>query len=275
MHAVHEVHMTEATTPFTALILAGMRPGTDPVAEAAGVACKSFAPIDGQPMVLRVLDALASSLQVGPLILCGPEQDLIAHEPGLKARIENAEVKWIDSRATPSLSVYHALQTLQPETPVLVTTADHALLTPQIVDYFCEEARRMDCDAAVGLASYKDVVSAFPETKRTSIKFNDGAYSGCNLFGLLTQQSYQAAAFWRRIEQDRKKPLRMMRILGWWTVVRFLLGRFSLADALEKLSDKMRLSVGAVQLPFPQAAVDVDTEGDWHFVENLVKRRGS
>ncbi len=265
--------MTETTTPFTAIVLAGTRPGRDPVAEAAGVACKSFAPIGDRPMVHRVLDILAAAQQVGSRILCGPSQSLIEQEPGLKARIETGEVKWIASHSTPSLSTYHALQSLTGTIPVLVTTADHALLTTQIVDVFCGEARRIGCDVAVGLASQKQVASAFPETKRTAIKFKDGAYCGCNLFGFLNSQAYIAAQFWRQIEQDRKKPLRMMRILGWWTVVRHLLGRMSLADALEHISSKMGIRAGAVILPFPEAAVDVDTADDWHFVQSLVKKQ--
>jgi CTP:molybdopterin cytidylyltransferase MocA len=265
--------MTETASPFTAIILAGQRPGPDPVAEAARVACKSFAPIDGRPMVHRVLDALAAAKQVGTRILCGPSQSLIALEPRLKARLDAGEVKWIDSHATPSLSTYHALQAFPDNRPVLVTTADHALLTPQVVDYFCEETRRLPCDVAVGLTAYDGVIAAFPETRRTGIKFKDGAYSGCNLFGFLNPRSDRAAQFWRQIEQERKKPLRMMRILGWRTIVRYLLGRISLDDGLEKLSNKMQISVRAVLLPFPQAAIDVDTVDDWHFVQSLAKKQ--
>jgi GTP:adenosylcobinamide-phosphate guanylyltransferase len=265
--------MTGPTTPFTAIILAGQRPGRDPVAEAAGVACKSFAPIGDRPMVYRVLDALAASRQIDSLFLCGPSKPLIEQEPELKTRLEKGEVKWIASHATPSLSTYHALQSVPDGLPILVTTADHALLTPQIVDFFCSEARRMECDVAVGLTSYEGVVSAFPETRRTAIKFNDGAYSGCNLFGFLNRRSHRAAKFWRQIEQNRKKPLRMMRILGSWTVVRYLLGRISLNEGLEQISGKLQMRARAVLLPFPEAAVDVDTADDWHFVQRLAKKQ--
>jgi hypothetical protein len=128
---------------------------------------------------------------------------LIAQEPELKNRLETGEVKWIASHSTPSLSTYHALQAFPDNKPVLVTTADHALLTPQIVDFFCEEARRLPCDLAAGLTAYDDVMAAFPDSRRTAIKFKNGAYSGCNLFGFLTPRSDRAAQFWRRIEQER------------------------------------------------------------------------
>ena len=265
--------MTETETPFSAIVLAGKRPGKDPVAEAAGVACKSFAPIGDRPMVHRVLDTLAAARQVGSQLLCGPAQAMIDQQSELKARIESGEVQWIDSHSTPSLSTYHALQSLDPSAPILVTTADHALLSPQIVDYFCTEARRMNCDLVVGLTPYEGVVSAFPETKRTAIKFKDGRYSGCNLFGFLTPRAYRAAKFWRQIEQERKRPIKMIGILGWWAVVQYLMGRTSLDQGLEQISRKLQIRVRAILLPFPQAAVDVDTAADWHFVQNLVKKQ--
>jgi GTP:adenosylcobinamide-phosphate guanylyltransferase len=265
--------MVGSTTPFTAIILAGDRTSSNPLTEAAGVACKSFVPVGGRPMVLRVLDTLDAASQVGSCILCGPSQTLIKQEPDLNARIKADHVKWVASQATPSLSTYHALQSLPDSTPVLVTTADHALLTTQIVDVFCSEARQAGCDLAVGLASHTQVASAFPETKRTAIKFKDGAYCGCNLFGFLNPQAHIAAKFWCQIEQERKKPLKMMRALGWWTVLRYLLGRMSLSDALEHISRKIGIRAGAVILPFPEAAVDVDNINDWRFVKNLVAKQ--
>ena len=265
--------MTESTASFTVIILAGKRPGRDPVAEAAGVACKSFVPIGGRPMVHRVLDALAASRQIDSLFLCGPSKPLIEQEPELKTRLEKGEVKWIASQSTPSLSTYHALQALPDNKPVLVTTADHALLTPQIVDYFCNETLQKKCDVVVGLTLYENVTSAFPETKRTAIKFRDNAYSGCNLFAFLNTHAYRVAKFWCQIEQQRKKPLRMIRILGGWLVIRYLMGRLSLNDGLEYLSNRLGIRAGAVILPFPEAAVDVDTVADLKFVQTLVKKQ--
>ena len=265
--------MQISETPFTAIILAGDRTSGDPLAEAAGVACKSLVPVGGRPMVLRVLDSLEAASEVGSIILCGPTQTFINQAPELKTRIDAGRVKWMASQATPSASTYHALQSLPDNAPVLVTTADHALLTARIVDAFCTDARRTGCDVAVGLASHKQVASAFPETKRTAIKFRDGAYCGCNLFGFLNSQAYIAAHFWRQVEQQRKKPLRMMRILGGRAVTRYLLGRMPLTEAPDHISSIMGIRAGAVILPFPEAAVDVDTVNDWIFVKNLVAKQ--
>lgn len=267
--------MSTSSQPFTAIILAGIRPGGDPVAEAAGAACKAFIAVGGRPMVLRVLDSLDASSQIGTHILCGPSQKSIDQQPELKARIAEGRLIYMAGRSTPSLSTHHILQSLSDNAPVLVTTADHALLSASIIDYFCTNARETKCDAAVGLTSYDQVMAAFPETRRTAIKFKDGSYCGCNLFAFLNPNSYKAAQFWRQIEKDRKNPLKMMRILGGWAVLRHLTGKMSLDEALGHLSKRMGLRAGAVMLPFPEAAVDVDTVDDLKLVQALVAKQKS
>ena len=126
--------MSRPTTPFTAVVLAGDRKPGDPVAEAAGVSCKSLIPVGGRPMVLRVLDALEEAREIESVILCGPHRAAIGEEEELHARIASGKVKWVESQATPSSSTYQVLQSLADEISVLVTTADHALLTAQMVD---------------------------------------------------------------------------------------------------------------------------------------------
>ena len=102
------------------------------------------------------------------------------------------------------------------------------------------------------------------------MKFKDGAYCGCNLFGFLNPRAHRAAQFWRQIEQERKRPLKMMRILGWRAVLGYLMGRTSLDQGLEQISRKLQIRARAILLPFPEAAVDVDTIDHWQFVQKLV-----
>ena len=64
-----------------------------------------------------------------------------------------------------------------------------------------------------------------------------------------------------------------MRILGWGVVLRYLAGKMSLNDALGYLSKQMGLRAGVVMLPFPEAAVDVDTVDDLKFVQSLVAKQ--
>jgi CTP:molybdopterin cytidylyltransferase MocA len=262
--------MTEAGR-FTAVVLAGDRKPDDPVARAAGVACKALAPVGGTPMVLRVLDALAGSVEVTDRLLCGPPQAALDESPVLQSGIRDGRCKWIPNQATPSASAYAAMSTLPDATPVLLTTADHALLNPAMVDHFCAEARAGGCDVVAALVRYEAVISAYPGVRRTAIRLQDDAYCGCNLFAFMTERGRAAADFWRRVESQRKKPVQIVTgVLGWLAVLRYLLGRLPLNVALEGMSRRLGLRLGVVIMPWVEASIDVDTADDWRFVEKIL-----
>ena len=144
---------------FTAVVLAADRGPHDPVAKAAGVRCKSLVPVGGRPMVLRVLDALAASQAVDTYILCGPPKSVLDQEPDLETLITSGNIRWVENQATPSASAFHVLQTLPDEIPILLTTADHALLSARIVDYFYSEAQATACDVVAGVARHEGVAA--------------------------------------------------------------------------------------------------------------------
>jgi GTP:adenosylcobinamide-phosphate guanylyltransferase len=227
-------------------------------------------PINGTPMVFRALDALSASSEVEARILCGPPQSILDMEPELGARIKSDNIRWIQNQETPSTSASHVFQSLPEQTPILLTTADHAMLSPRIVDYFCEKARTSGCDVVVGLARHEMVTRAYPQTQRTATRLQDGSYCGCNLFAFLTPCARRAADVWRQVETQRKNPLRVIRILGIIAVLRYLVGRISLAEALDRMSQRLGFRAGAVILPFAEAAIDVDSVNDWKLVEAIL-----
>lgn len=257
---------------FAAVVLAGDRRADDPLLQAGGVASKALLPVAGTPMVLRVLASLAASTQVSSRLLCGPPAEALSQLPELANRVATGEVGWIAGEDSPSRSAGRALAAVPAEQPLLLTTADHALLSPAMVDYFCDRARASNAQVVVGLAPYPQVADAFPGVRRTVLRLDQG-YCGCNLFAFLTPESRRATHYWQQLENQRKQPLKMLANVGWWAALRYALGWLDLDDALALLSQRLGVRVGAVLMPFPEAAVDVDTVADWHFVESLTQQR--
>jgi hypothetical protein len=56
-------------------------------------------------------------------------------------------------------------------------------------------------------------------------------------------------------------------------LLRYMLGWLSLSDALHELSQRMGISIQAIMLPFPEAAIDVDTPEDLALVKEIVRKR--
>ena len=257
---------------MTAIVLAGDRSKTDSLIDHSGVSCKALIDIDGKPMVRRVLEALRESRVVDNILLAGPEASELATDAHLSSWVDSGEIGWRTPEASPSTSAYHAMQTLDPEVPVLLTTADHPLLTAEIIDAFGRQSLADDVDVAVGLAPHALVTEAYPGIKKTVLRFSDGDFCGCNLFAFLTPEGRRAASFWRKIEQQRKKPLVLIGLLGWWAVIRYRLGMLPLEEALAKLSKRLGLRMKAVILPYANAAIDVDSIADLVLVKGSLEK---
>lgn len=243
---------------FNALVLAGSRGGIDPVAEYAGVADKAMIVVDGATMLARVVDALrrAGAGRIAVVASAAAVRDH-AHALGLEV---------IDAAAGPSSSAARGLAALG--APLLVTTADHALLRPEWIARFLADVPP-HADVAALLARRETILAAVPDTRRTYLRFADGAWSGCNLFYLATARAGAAVALWQRVEQDRKRPWRIVRRLGPRLLLRYLTGRLTLAAALARVGRLAGVDAAMVASPFGLAAVDVDKPSDLDLVRRL------
>ena len=243
--------------PPAALILAGSRPGApDPVALAEGVPHKALALVAGQTLLARVAAALA-----------GHSIAVSADHPAVVAEAHRLGLAVLPPAAGPSASVAAALTALG--TPLVVTTADHALLRPEWVAALVA-GTPPGSDVALMLAERTRVEADAPPSRRTWLTFADGDWSGCNLFHLATPQAARAIDLWRLVEADRKRPWRIVARLGPGLLLAFLLRRLTLARAIATLGAKAGVRAAIVAAPHGLAAVDVDSVADLALVRTLI-----
>jgi CTP:molybdopterin cytidylyltransferase MocA len=257
---------------FNAVVLAGDRGPADPVAVAADVVAKCLAPIGGSPMVVRVLCALEQSGRFDTVVLCGPTDEALQRSPELRRMVSEGRVRWMPPQASPAKSAAAALAALPLDQPALLTTGDHALLRPDMVRHFLDQATALGGDVAVALAPHALVQEAHPGTRRTVLKFSDGHYCGCNLFAFLSPRGRTMARLWQQVEAQRKKPIRVVGLVGWTAVALYALHLLSLAGALKRLSKLAGLRASVVTMPFAEASIDVDTVADLELVRAIVAR---
>ena len=266
------MHLNPEQHQMTALVLAGDRTKADSLINHSKVGSKAMIDLDGTPMVRRVLNALRSARVINKIAMSGPEGSEVAKDEQLASWVDSGEILWTEPGVSPSTSAFQTMQSLGPEEAVLLTTADHPLLTPEIVDAFGRQSLADDVDVTVGLAPHALVLEAYPGIRKTVLRFSDGDFCGCNLFAFLTPEGRRAARFWRKIEQERKKPLVVIGLLGWWAVIRYRLGMLSLEEALAKLSKRLGLRMRAVILPYANAAIDVDSVADLMLVKGSLAK---
>ena len=264
--------MAAAAQRFTALVLAADRGAGDPVSRTAGVAHKCLAPVAGKPMVERVVAALAASPHVDRSAVSLRDPDLARQVAALVPLLESGRLIPLQAADSPSSSVLQAAAELPRPFPLLVTTADHALLTTQMVDHFCIESLASGSAVAAGVTASGVLLARYPQSRRTYLVFRDERYSGSNLFALTDESALRAAQLWRRAEQQRKQPWRIAAIFGPRLLLSYLLRRFSLDEAMARISARIGLSVAAVKMPFAEAAIDVDKPADLELVEKILAK---
>lgn len=245
---------------FKALVLAGSRGGeTDPAAAYAGVSQKGLIVLQGRTLLCRVLGAIEAA---------GPEAiGVSANDEAVKAALADAKVVLLPTASGPSQSVEQAARELG--FPLIVTTVDHALLQPEWITQFLADTPTF-ADVAVLLAPEERVQAAAPQTRRTYLRFQDGRYSGCNLFLLRDENALKVVHVWRKVEALRKQPWKIAAMLGPSFLIRYLLNRLTLDQAVAKLGKLAGVNAAAVRAHDGLAAIDVDKPSDLDLVREIV-----
>src|SRR5687768_12464821 len=121
------------------------------MAKAAGVSHKALLPVAGVPMLLRVVEALRATSGIARIYVCIENERVVLQMPALEALHRDRALEILPAADSPATSVAAALRHIELTQPLLVTTGDHPLLTPAILQRFVDTAPK-DCDLAVALA---------------------------------------------------------------------------------------------------------------------------
>lgn len=255
---------------LTALVLAGRRPGPPDALEAAeGVSHKAFIDIGGAPMISRVLKTLAAVDAVREVIIAAPDDT----RERLGALACAKPVRFAPAAATPATTVHDALK--QSESGLLVTTADHPLLTPGMVRHFLRKIDPNVISAAAACVDAPTYLAAYPGTRRTFIRLSDMSFSGANLFWFKKDAAEPLLLFWRRLESKRKNPASMAAAIGLDVLLLFAVGRMSSPRLIRTIAKKTGVHAKLVPLPQAEAAMDVDKPEDLDLVRRVFAERAA
>lgn len=259
---------------IVALVPAGDRGAGDPVAKVSGVSSKALAPLAGTPMIIRVLNTLQATGRVDSVVLSGPDQDVIESSPLLQEVLNKDNVSWVPAERSLAGSIQAGLARIDPAALVLITTADHAMLDTEILNYFLDRVVDSSADVNVGLVEYGLVEAAYPGVRRTVLKFSDGGYCGCNLYALNGARARDIISLWQRTQTYRKQPWRMIHgLFGFGMLAKYLSGRLNLDQAREAIMKKTGINADFIEIPFPHAGIDVDTPADLELATQILEQR--
>lgn len=255
---------------FDVILLAGNRPGIEPLSQNASVSCKALVPIAGQPMLYYPLKTLLACGNIRRIWVLHQDVKAFDDDAILAPMIADPRVMMHESGSGISSSV-SALIDGKAECPLMLTTGDNVLMTCEMVDHFIAKARGND--VAVAMVESQILLAQYPQSKRTWLKFRGGKWSGANMFWFGNRDKVlPILEFWQSIEQDRKKGRKIISAFGISFLLASALRLISLPDALSKAAQKFGAKAALIPMPFAHACIDVDKPEDIILTEAIIKQ---
>lgn len=250
------------------IILAGENPGSiDQLALQSGERKKSLIPIAGRPMVSYVIEAFRSTERIGPTVVVGlseedglsPAPDLILH-PGFGDLLDNA------------LGAVMLINDLFPHIDrAMAASSDIPLLTGDVIDHMLDACLSREHELIYALVERSVIESRYPGAGRSYRRFGEVEVAGGDLYMLTTRTDHINTEKLRRTMAFRKHALRMARVLGWRTLLRFATGRLTLSETEAVASRVLGLNGGVYMSPDPELAMDVDKPHQLHMVRQILE----
>lgn len=263
--------MSQGGGPVTAILLAGQRPGKDPLAAHFGVESKALIEVAGEAMLSRVGRTLLEIPRIERLIVLAQDSAALARHPQAQWMEQDRRIAFEDCGSSIAQAIETVLLGHPNGYPFLITTADNVLLDAPIVSAFL--AGSAGADLSVGLVERGTLLAEFPDSKRTWLPFRKGAYSGANLFWIGRAEVLPILDAWRRIEQDRKKRWRVVGAFGPALLIAAVLRVLTIGQAFRKIGRRYGILARPVVLPFAQACIDVDKPADHALATTILERR--
>ncbi len=266
----------ETAEKMNALVLAASRKGAeDAVAKTQGVSHKCLIDLDGTVMLERVVEALIDSNQCRRIIVAIEDRQLLQSVPRLAQLLEQGNIEFLPSGENLFASIA-AVTSMGDVWPLMITTGDNALHTPEMIEHFCAELRRLKPDVAAGMTPADVILKAYPDGKRAFHDLKDGGWSSCNLYALMNAEALKSAKAFEGGGQFGKKPSRLLKAFGLGFVIHYKFKLSTLAQLGERLSKRWNLNIQPIRMPFADAPIDVDNPGDMVRTEAILrKRRGA
>ncbi len=258
----------------TALILAASRKGPDDaVAQLQNLSHKCLIDLDGTVMLERVVNSLVAARDIDRIYVSIEEEATLRAVPALAAMLDAGTLFFVPSSDNLFTSVSNAVEAIDSPYPLVITTGDNALHTPEMIDHFTGELFAARPDVAVAMTPAQVILDAYPDGKRAFHMLKDGGWSSCNLYALMSDKALKTAKVFEGGGQFGKKPERLLKAFGLTFVILYKFKLATIDGLAKRLSRRWGLTLNVVRMPFADAPIDVDNPGDYARTLGILKRR--
>jgi len=257
------------------LVMAASRRGVeDPVAKIQGKSHKCLVEIDGQVMLERVLEVLIQSGCFGQIHVSLDDEAVLRATPAMQAWVDAGRVVFVAAEGNLADSVLAAVKAIPEPFPLIITTGDNALHTPELVRDFMDVFWKGDEDVCVAFTRDDVVLREFADSGLAFHQLKDGGYSACNLYGLRREKGLSAVRVFESGGQFGKRHMRILKAFGILPFIVYKLKLAGLEGLMGMIARNLGVSVGPAMLDYPFGPIDVDNRHSFEITEAaLIKRR--
>jgi hypothetical protein len=117
------------------------------------------------------------------------------------------------------------------------------------------------------------LLSRYPGSRRTWLKFRSGRWSGANLFWLASDRVKPLLVLWHQVEQDRKKGMKIVGAFGPLLLLGALFRLLTIHQAVGRAGRRFGVEARVVPLPQAEACIDVDKPEDKELADAILAGR--
>jgi GTP:adenosylcobinamide-phosphate guanylyltransferase len=237
------------------ILLAGAA-NTGPLKDVSPATNEALIDIGGKPMIQYVIDGLRQSKEVKRIAIVAPPGEIEPHVTG-------ADLEFVPSAGHIIDNVVNAYRVLPKDEQLLIATCDIPLINGEIIDGLIALCRKKPADLYYPIVEKSVGEQKYPYVQRTYVNLKEGTFTGGNIFLASPEIVERTAPKARAFLDYRKKPLKMLPLLGFGFLLRYLLFRnLTLAELEKKVSSMWALKGAVIICPWPEVGIDVDKPSD-------------
>lgn len=254
---------------MNAFVAAGGVPGPDdPLFDMCRGQPKAMLKIAGKPMVQWVIDALDGAHSIEHIVVVGLNESF-----GLQS---SKGLDFVPDQGGLLHNMMAGLERVRQIDPnqelALYTAADIPAATAEMVDWRTELALKTPGDLDYIAVERKVMEARFPASNRSYVKFKDVEVCGGDM-NVVSVSLVVREAFWDRLVEARKSPMRQAAMVGYDTLILLLLRRLTLHAAERRICQRLKLDGHAHLSPYAELAMDVDKPHQFEIIRAALEAR--
>ncbi len=258
----------------TGLVMAASRSGVrNSVAQLQDKSHKCLVEIAGQVMLERVVGTFLDSGCFHRVAISIEDESVVRQVPRISAWLNEGLVVVTPSRGNLADSVVAAVDVLEDPLPLVITTGDNALHTPDLVRDFVTGFLADTEDVTIGFTAEDIVSERFPDAGLAYHRVKDGGWSACNLYGLHTEKAIMTARVFEGGGQFGKRHWRILKAFGVMPFLLYKLKWATLDQIIARIAKNMGITAATVNLPYAFGPIDVDNPQSFALSEAELLRR--